>query len=108
MQCLLFIYRIAMGSLKNRFYKTHIFICTNIKEVGKCCGKEPIAKELLSKLKKELKESGLDGEDKIRISSSGCLGRCSEGPAAVSYPEGKWYNLYEKDDVAELEQITKS
>jgi len=36
------------------------------------------------------------------------LGRCSEGPAAVSYPEGKWYNLYEKDDVAELEQITKS
>ncbi|MEI6187679.1 MAG: hypothetical protein WCP46_04155, partial [Alphaproteobacteria bacterium] len=66
-----------MGSLKNRFYKTHIFICTNIKEVGKCCGKEPIAKELLSKLKKELKESGLDGEDKIRISSSGCLGRCS-------------------------------
>ena len=70
--------------------------------------KEPIAKELLSKLKKELKESGLDGEDKIRISSSGCLGRCSEGPAAVSYPEGKWYNLYEKDDVAELEQITKS
>ncbi len=96
-----------MSSLKNTYYKTHIFICTNVKETGKCCGKEPVTKELLSKLKKDVKESGLGGEGKIRISSSGCMGRCSEGPVAVSYPEGKWYNLCTEKDVAELEQITK-
>ncbi len=96
-----------MSSLKSRFYNTHIFICTNVKETGKCCGKEPIAKELLSKLKKDVKDLGLNGEGKIRISSSGCLGRCNEGPVAVSYPEGKWYNLYEDNDVKELMQITK-
>lgn len=96
-----------MSSLKNNYYKNHIFICTNVKEIGKCCGKEPIAKELLSKLKKDVKENGLGGESKIRISSSGCMGKCNEGPVAVSYPDGKWYNISEKEDLDELTQTIK-
>jgi (2Fe-2S) ferredoxin len=91
-----------MNSLKNNYYKTHIFICTNVKESGKCCGKEPIAKQTVSQLKKQVKELDVGGEGNIRISSSGCMGRCSEGPVAVSYPTATWYNLLSSDDLKNL------
>ena len=28
-----------------------------------------------------------------RISTSGCMGRCEEGPVAVLYPEEKWFKI---------------
>ena len=95
-----------MSHLTDNFYKTHIFICTNIKETGKCCGNEAIAKETLSQLKSYVKENNLGGENGVRISQSGCLGRCDEGPCAVIYPQGKWLNL-NKDDVIARSEMTK-
>ncbi len=44
----------------------------------------------------------LHGSGKIRVSKSGCLGRCSLGPCMVVYPEGIWYNYASFDDIDEI------
>jgi (2Fe-2S) ferredoxin len=39
----------------------------------------------------------------MRSNKSGCLHRCSEGPAVVIYPEGVWYRVAEVErDVDEI------
>lgn len=55
--------------------------------------------------KEKLKQLGLFGEGKIRVSSSGCLGRCEQGPAMVIYPEGVWYTY---TGVADIDEIIES
>lgn len=91
-----------MPRLSNQLYKTHIFICTNIKESGKCCGLDPASKENLARLKREVKDADLGGAGGLRVSGSGCLGRCDEGPCAVVYPDGRWFNL--NDQAYELNE----
>ncbi len=67
-------------------YEAHLFICTNVKANGECCG--PLgAADLRSQLKFVAKQRW---GDRVRINMSGCLDRCSEGIAAVLYPQGIW------------------
>ncbi len=87
------------------FFKNHIFICTNVKQEGKCCGNEPASTELVKELKKLVKTSNLTGQGGIRISSSGCMGRCEEGPIAVIYPEGQWFNINDKKEREKIHQL---
>ncbi len=51
-------------------------------------------------LKEEVQNRGL--ADEIKITRTGCLGPCEEGPVIVVYPEGTWYKAVTLDDVAEL------
>ncbi|AIL65357.1 Ferredoxin, 2Fe-2S [Rickettsiales bacterium Ac37b] len=88
--------------IEQNYYKKHAFICTNLKENGQCCGKHAISKELALKLKNITKERNISGHNAVRISFSGCLGRCKEGPVAVLYPEGRWFNLLSEEDVNNL------
>lgn len=53
-------------------------------------------------MKARLLELGLYGPGKVRISKSGCLGRCSEGPCIVIYPEGVWYTYASMTDIDEI------
>lgn len=53
-------------------------------------------------MKTKLLELGLHGPGKIRVSKSGCLGRCSEGPCIVIYPEAVWYTYASKADIDEI------
>jgi (2Fe-2S) ferredoxin len=39
------------------------------------------------------------GPNKIRVSASGCLGRCKLGPCVVIYPENKWFTYQNRSDV---------
>lgn len=87
---------------KDNYYQKHIFICTNQKEKGKCCGQNPMSQETIDLLKKQVKELSLNKEGGVRISASGCLGRCSEGPVAVSYPEGRWFYLSSDEDLKKI------
>lgn len=41
-------------------------------------------------------------QQKIRISHSGCLGRCSLGALLVIYPESTWYHYDAKYDIDEI------
>lgn len=40
----------------------------------------------------------------VRVNSSGCLGRCKDGPVLVIYPDGIWYTFGVEDDVREIIQ----
>lgn len=55
-------------------------------------------------MKTRLKTLELHGAGKIRMSQSGCLGRCKRGPCLVIYPEGVWYRYASHDDLDDIIQ----
>lgn len=68
-------------------YNCHIFICTNSPNNTNKCGSKN-SEKLRLELKEKAKALHLEG---LRINSSGCLGACEKGVAAVMYPQNKWY-----------------
>lgn len=83
-------------------YTKHVFLCTNQKEDGKTCCANASAAEYFDYLKTKLLAMQIHGPGKIRVSKSGCLGRCSLGPCVVVYPEGVWYNYSSFADIDEI------
>src|SRR3990167_3412468 len=84
------------------FYEKHLFFCTNQKEGGKKCCQDACAIDFMVYAKQRIHDLGLAGPGKIRVSQSGCLGRCSLGPCLVIYPEGVWYTYHNKADIDEI------
>lgn len=73
------------------YYQKHWFICTNERSSdATSCGNAGNA-AICKYLKQKMKDLSLSGPQKWRVSSSGCMGRCQEGPLLVIYPEGTWY-----------------
>ena len=83
-------------------YKKHIFVCTNQKPQGKTCCANTGGEPFFNYLKTKLNELNLHGPNKIRVSKSGCLGRCDLGPCIVIYPEGIWYTYTSQADMDEI------
>ena len=83
-------------------YTKHLFICTNQKAPGKTCCANSGGEPFFDYLKGKLLELDLHGPGKIRVSKSGCLGRCSAGPCVVVYPEGMWYSYESFADIDEI------
>lgn len=81
------------------FYEKHLFFCVNQKEEGKKCCKNAGSLEMFHYAKQKIAELGLSGKGKIRVSSSGCLGRCALGPILVIYPEAVWYTYQSQADI---------
>lgn len=90
------------------YYKKHIFICTNQKEDGRKCCHQAGAVEVVQYLKKRVADLGMGGVGGVRVSSSGCMGRCSEGPVMVVYPEGEWFTYHSSEDVENILQAISS
>lgn len=84
------------------YYTRHIFVCTNQKDTGKVCCANSGGKDSFHHLKLALKALDLHGAGKIRVSQSGCLGRCGLGPCLVIYPEGVWYTYQTLADIDEI------
>ena len=84
------------------YYQKHVFICTNQKEGGKKCCAQGGGEQVFLEMKRLVKELNMHGPNKVRISRSGCLGRCQEGPCVVIYPEGKWLTYRNSDEVKTL------
>ena len=84
------------------YYRQHIFFCTNRKADGRKCCNDAEAKEICAYAKSRLKAAGLAGKNGVRVSSSGCMGRCSVGPALVIYPEQVWYTYKSEADIDEI------
>ena len=80
-------------------YKTHVFICTNQKSENKQCCANNNAAEMVAYAKQRAAELGITKEARFRISSSGCMGRCAEGPVLAVYPQGDWYTYSCKEDI---------
>jgi (2Fe-2S) ferredoxin len=83
------------------YYNNHLFICTNQKDGKECCANHNAA-EIVVYAKQRAKDLGLTKSVGFRISSSGCMGRCAEGPVMVLYPAGVWYTYKNKQDVDQL------
>lgn len=87
------------------YYNKHIMLCTNQKAAGKQCCANSGGEEFFNYMKTRLLELELHGPGQIRVSKSGCLGRCSSGPCIVIYPEGTWYTY---SSFADIDQIIES
>ncbi|BCA96822.1 hypothetical protein TUM19329_31830 [Legionella antarctica] len=44
----------------------------------------------------------MHGPGKIRVSKTGCLGRCASGPCLVIYPDGVWYTYSTFTDIDQI------
>lgn len=87
------------------YYNKHVLLCTNQKVPGKQCCANSGGEEFFNHMKAKLLEQGLHGPGKVRVSKSGCLGRCSSGPCIVVYPEGTWYTY---SSLADIDRIIES
>ena len=73
-----------------------LYICLNERETGECCGGKGSA-ALHGKLKSAIRERGLSS--RIRISRSGCQGRCGDGPNAQLFPDNLWFSGITESDI---------
>ncbi len=97
----LFFWGIYMKVVK-RNIKTHLFICTNVKENKECCGIKD-ASSLIKEIKIELHNRDL--WDEYKVTGSHCLGPCSEGISATLYPDNlliKELSLSSKEELINL------
>ncbi|MEZ5728364.1 MAG: (2Fe-2S) ferredoxin domain-containing protein [Burkholderiaceae bacterium] len=85
------------------YYQRHIFFCVNEREDDDrpCCAHAGAA-DMQARAKARAKSLGLLGEGKIRVNKAGCLDRCEQGPVAVVYPEGIWYQYFDGADIDEI------
>lgn len=85
-------------------FQRHLFVCTNARNDAcrQSCGDNQAGANAVDYLKGRAHAAGLIGPGKLRISQSGCLGRCEQGPAMVIYPEGRWYTYIDEEDLQEI------
>ena|SRR5581483_3950077 len=85
-------------------FKKYIFVCVNLRDNGdQACGAP--GQEIRDRLKAYVKEKRLSGQ--IRVSQTGCLDVCSQGPNVIVYPDNVWYSRVTLQDLPRIieEQI---
>ncbi len=81
-------------------YVSHVFVCTNDREgKSKSCA-DNNSQLVKAKLKDVVNEKGWKG--KVRISTSGCMGLCTNGPNVMIYPQKIWFSDVSPDDMDEI------
>jgi len=86
-------------------YQRIVFVCTHDRTSGLrvSCGSRG-GTELRERLKALIKEHRLS--DRIRISASGCMDVCEEGPNAMAFPDNLWICGASPDDAETIfEQV---
>lgn len=83
-------------------YDKHVFFCVNQREAGADCCNNAGASDLQAYAKDKLKTLKASQAGRVRINRAGCLGRCDDGPVMVVYPEGVWYQVFDRADIDEI------
>lgn len=83
-------------------YQKHVFICINQKEAGKKCCMDADSDKVSEYAIDRLKALGYWGKGKVRVNTTGCLGRCKLGPMMVVYPDNIWYHYDDESDIDEI------
>ncbi len=78
-----------------------LLVCTNERLDGRPCCAMGNAVEIHKKLKEVMKLT----DPTIRVSKTGCLDRCSEGPTVVLMPDNKWFGGVTEEDIPAIVQI---
>jgi (2Fe-2S) ferredoxin len=77
---------------------THFFIC-----IGPDCCSEETGAETWKAVKAKVKELYPElPKSRIYRTKVGCLRICKQGPIAVSYPQGKWFQGVTPENVGEV------
>jgi (2Fe-2S) ferredoxin len=82
--------------------KKHVFVCIQNRPMGHprpSCGQKNCA-EVAEEFYKNLDQRQLF--DQIQVTTTSCLGPCSEGPSVLVYPEGVMYGGVSKQDVTTI------
>lgn len=83
-------------------YLCHIFVCCNVRENNPDnpgCGSKG-GNTLKDRLKTAVAERGWKG--KVRVSTSGCLGLCTQGPNILLYPQCIHFSNVTESDIPEI------
>jgi sirohydrochlorin cobaltochelatase len=78
----------------HRRLQKHVLVCANVD----CAGRGSIS--LITALRRSLIKTGLERD--IRVTRTGCMGRCGEGPTVAVYPDGIWYRGVQDTDAEEI------
>ena len=55
---------------------------------------------LITEFEEQIAKNGL--ADEVKVVRTGCFGLCALGPVVIVYPDGTFYSMVKKDDVAEI------
>lgn len=80
----------------------HVFVCVQQRPVGHprpSCSQKRCA-EVAEEFYWQQQQRQLFNT--VQITTTGCLGPCSEGPSVLVYPEGVMYGAVTKEDVATI------
>ncbi len=78
-------------------YLKHFYVCLNKRETDAACSTHGAGEAIKEKLKAFVKANGLKG--KVRISGSGCMDLCAQGPNVMVEPDHRWYRRVALQDV---------
>jgi (2Fe-2S) ferredoxin len=81
--------RAKVDELAIQRIRRHIFLCCD--QTKPKCSQKEASLASWEFLKKRLAELGLVGEGGVYRTKANCLQLCLQGPVAVVYPEGVWY-----------------
>jgi sirohydrochlorin cobaltochelatase len=76
-------------------FRKYVFVCENTRAEGDCCGEA--GSRIREALKRAAKDKGL--AKSVRVSRSGCLDTCMEGPNVLLLPDGVWFRRVREEDV---------
>ena len=81
-------------------FQKYLFVCEHERAEGSCCSKQGV--QIREILKQKVKDMGLAG--KIRVSRSGCMDACDEGPNILMSPDNVCFKRVSEKDIDEVIQ----
>ena len=74
--------------------RSHVLVCG-----GTGCTSSG-SSQIIEEFEQQLKKFDIDKE--VKVVKTGCFGLCALGPIVIVYPEGSFYSMVQKEDVAEI------
>lgn len=75
-------------------YRSHVLVCG-----GTGCTSSG-SQAIIDTFEAEIEKNGL--KDEVAVVRTGCHGLCALGPIVLIYPEGSFYSMVKKEDIAEI------
>lgn len=84
-------------------FQKYLFVCENHRPEGDCCSEA--GTKIRETLKSTVKARGLAG--KVRVSRSGCLDVCNQGPNVLLMPDNVWFKRVQEGDIEAIVQAAE-